>query len=93
MAEVEIISDGFVVDASVLAEAFGLAPPDVPTLMRQGAIRSRCETGTGDDVGRWRLTFFHAGRALRLTVDASGTVLQRARFAAPDRAGRARSKD
>jgi Family of unknown function (DUF6522) len=77
MSEVSIAEGGFVVDAQVLGAAFDLAPESVPERLRAGEITSGCETGVDEDAGRWRLTFFHAGRALRLTVDAQGTVLSR----------------
>lgn len=80
MTEVERSGDGFVVAAQVLADAFGLTQEEVREKMRSGAITSRSETGVGDDEGRWRLTFHHEGRALRLVVDDRGTVLQRSSF-------------
>lgn len=39
----------------------------------------------GADEGRWRLTFYCEGRALRLNVDAGGRILSRARFDVPRR--------
>lgn len=78
--EVTLSDTGFEVEAALIASAFGLDPASVPDLMRAGAITSRCETGVGEDEGRWRLTFFHKGRALRLTVDATGAILLRATF-------------
>ncbi|WP_111734479.1 DUF6522 family protein [Roseovarius amoyensis] len=72
--------DGFVVDAALLAEIFGLSEAGVRRGMRDGAITSRCETGTGSDAGRWRLTFTHGGRTCRLTVDEHGKVLFRASY-------------
>jgi hypothetical protein len=50
--------------------------------MRAGAITGRTERGEGEDAGRFRLTLFHGGRALRLTVDAGGDILSRATFPA-----------
>lgn len=85
MAAVKRDEGRFEVDASVIAEGFGLDPAIVAGLMREGRITSRCETGVADDAGRWRLTFYHQGRALRLTVDAAGRVISRARFATPRR--------
>ncbi|WP_375262810.1 DUF6522 family protein [Palleronia sp.] len=82
MAEVSVSSEGFVVDAKLIGDAFDLDAATVPERLRAGEITSRCETGVAEDAGRWRLTFYHGGRALRLTVDASGTVVSRARFAA-----------
>lgn len=78
MNEVTIMAEGFVVDAAVIGRAFRIPPVSVPERMRAGEITSRCETGIDDDAGRFRLTFFCAGRALQLTVDAEGAVLSRA---------------
>lgn len=82
-AQVERAGEGFVVDAGLLAEVFGLVPEEVRVRMQDGRITSRCETGVGEDAGRWRLTFYHGGRACRITVDASGAVLGRATIPAP----------
>ena len=70
----------FVIDAAILAEAFGLTPGEVPGLMRDGGMTSLCEKGAGKDAGRWRLSFFHGDMACRFTVDDAGTILKRARF-------------
>jgi hypothetical protein len=83
MSGIEIGDEGFVVDAAIVAEAFGLSAPDIQPMMRSGAITSRCEKGVDADAGRWRLTFFHAGRAVRLTVDEAGKLLTRSTFDAP----------
>ena len=80
MTEVERSDDGFVVAGRMLADAFGLTEEEVRRRMRRGAITSRSETGVGDDEGRWRLTFLHEERTLRLVVDDRGTVLKRASF-------------
>jgi uncharacterized protein DUF6522 len=77
MTDVEIQKDGFQIDATLLAEEFGLEPSSVPDLLRNGAITSLCERGTGEDEGRHRLTFFHDGRRLRLIVDGTGRILLR----------------
>jgi hypothetical protein len=80
---ITLTADGFEIDAAHLADAFGLAAAAVPGLMRAGLITSRCERGEGEDAGRFRLSFFHAGRALRLTLDGNGTILSRALFDRP----------
>lgn len=80
MSEVSRSAEGFVVEARVLAEGFGLDPAAVPGLMRAGELTSRCEAGRDEDEGRHRLTFFYRGRALRLTVDSGGAILKRAMF-------------
>jgi hypothetical protein len=59
MGGIVIEDDGVSVDAEVLGEAFGLAPAQVPALMREGAITSLFERGEGEDAGRMRLSFFH----------------------------------
>lgn len=81
MTGVERDGDSFVVDAAILADEFGLSEDDVRQGMRNGAITSRCETGVDEDAGRWRLTFHHGDRALRLVVDEAGEVITRSRFA------------
>lgn len=80
MSEVIVTPEGMTVDAAVIATGFGLEPANVPGLMRAGQITSRFETGIGEDEGRFRLTFYHNARALRLIVDTQGVVLKRARF-------------
>lgn len=70
----------FVVEAPLLAETFGLTEAGVRAAMRAGDLTSRCETGEGEDAGRWRLTFHHRDRALRLVVDAAGTIHKRTTF-------------
>ena len=77
MPQIEIQNGTIQVDASVLGESLDLEPSRVPELLRSGAITSRCERGVGADEGRFRLTFFHAGRRLRLVVDPTGRILQR----------------
>ncbi|WP_235859811.1 DUF6522 family protein [Tranquillimonas rosea] len=70
------------VDAEIVGGAFDLPPKDVPARLRNGEITSRCETGIDDDAGRWRLTFYSGGRALRLVVDETGAILSRSTFPA-----------
>ena len=80
MTAVTITTNGFQVDASVIAKAFGIDPATLQARMRAGEVTSLCEAGVDADLGRFRLTFRHAGRALRLTVNADGEVLTRATF-------------
>lgn len=83
MTAVSITAQGFEVEAEVIAQAFGLDPSTLQHLMRAGEVTSRCEVGSDADAGRFRLTFRHNNRALRLTVDATGKVLSRSTFDAP----------
>ena len=85
MTDVIRSDDGFTVDACLIGDALGIDPAHVPALMRQGRITSRCETGEGADAGRFRLSFFHGARTLRLTISTDGTILKRALFDSPAR--------
>ena len=64
------------IDASIIGEAFGLAPSIVQSLMREGKITSVCERGVDDDAGRFRLTFFYKNQRLRLIVDEAGSIIR-----------------
>lgn len=80
MNAVEHEGGSFVVDAAVLSVAFGRPAAEIRVSMQDGRITSRCEKGHGEDAGLWRLTFYHAGRALRLTVNEDGEILKRSTF-------------
>jgi len=80
MTQVERDGSGFVVPATALAEAFGMTESQVRQAMRDGTLTSICEAGVDSDSGRWRLTFRHANRACRYTVDEAGTILSTSRF-------------
>jgi hypothetical protein len=83
----ERTGDGFTVPAEWIAAGLGLAPAEVGDLMRRGEITGQCEKGVDADAGRWRLTFHHRGRRLRLTLDDEGRLLKRTTFDAPARKG------
>ncbi len=82
MSNISFTTNGFVVDAEIVGAAFELPPADVPAKLRAREITSRCETGVDADAGRWRLTFYFGGRALRLVVDENGAIISRATFPA-----------
>jgi hypothetical protein len=67
----------FSVDAALVGELLDVAASEVLALMRDGKITSRCERGEGEHAGQYRLTFFHAGRRARLSVDAAGRIIKR----------------
>ncbi len=70
--------DGAVqIDATIIAEGFGIEPSQVQARMREGKITSRYERGVDEDAGRHRITFFSDNRRLSLTVDEAGNVVQR----------------
>ena len=78
MPEVEI-NDGVIqVDASIIGQHLGLEPYEVQRLMREGKLTSSFERGVDEDEGRYRLTFFHGGRRLRLII-ALGAVVKNQR--------------
>lgn len=80
MNRIERDGEGFVIPAVLLAEAFRMTEDDVRLAMREGTLTSLCEAGEGEDAGRWRLTFRHAGRACRFTLDGAGAILSTSRF-------------
>lgn len=80
MSGVTVSAQGFEVDAEIIGRAFGLDAADLREKMRSGEVTSLCEKGTEADEGRFRLTFRHAGRVLRLTVDGDGWILKRSTF-------------
>jgi hypothetical protein len=83
--KVTLTADGAEVDAQDLGPLLGLEPADVAQKMRSGEITSQSEHGTGDDVGRVRLTFWYAGKRVRLTCDASGNIIKTSRSEATNR--------
>ena len=74
------VEGGFTVDAALIATAFAIDEDRVRACMRAGEMTTKCETGVDADAGRFRLSFRYGSRALRLTVDATGTVLSKASF-------------
>jgi hypothetical protein len=77
MREVEIQDGVIQVDANIIGRDLGLEVFEVQRLMREGKLTSSCERGADEDEGRYRLTFFHGGRRLRLVIDGSGQIIRR----------------
>lgn len=77
MADVVREGEDFVVAAEVIGAALLVAPGDVQGMLRSGAIRTVTEMGVEEDAGRWRLSFVHGQRRLRLVVDGDGGVVTR----------------
>jgi hypothetical protein len=71
---------GFTIDAEDLGPLLGVDPPLVAGLMRTGQITSRSETGAGEDLGRFRLTFRYGAITVRLVVTVEGEVVQQSRI-------------
>ena len=80
MPDITRNGDDFTVDARIIAEGLDLPEHAIARAMSSGAITTRFERGEGEDAGRFRLSFFHRGKTLRLTVDEGGNILSRARF-------------
>jgi hypothetical protein len=66
------------VDAALIAEDLGLEPAGLIEALRAGRVTAVCEQGIAQDAGRFRLTFYHRDRRLRLIIDPTGQVLERA---------------
>lgn len=64
-----------VIGAQDLGRLLGIAPMQVQEKMRRGEITSTFELGQDEDAGRFRLTFHHDGKRVRLTCAEDGTVL------------------
>ena len=75
--KIEMSAGEIFVDAALLGPLLGLEPAEIPSLLRNRTITSFCERGTDADEGRYRLTFFHGNRRVRLIVDAAGLILRR----------------
>lgn len=83
--QLELAEGAISVDAAIIAEDLGLEPARVLDSLRAGALTARCEQGIGEDAGRFRLTFRHENRRLRLIVDQQGRILERSAAAARNR--------
>ena len=77
MSTVVFEEDAVSIDAAIVAEGFAIEPALVQSLMHEGKITSLCERGTHEDTGRYRLTFFHEKRCLRLVIDSTGNIIER----------------
>jgi Family of unknown function (DUF6522) len=78
MRKVEIQGhDTFQIDANIIGRDLDLEPFEVQRLMHEGKLTSSCERGVDEDAGRYRLTFFHENRRLRLITDSTGQIIRR----------------
>jgi Family of unknown function (DUF6522) len=90
MHEVEIQDGVMQIDAGIIGRDLGLEPFEVRRLMHEGKLTSRCERGVDEDAGRYRLTFFHENRRLRLITDRAGRIIRRSLIDFGDRPPAAR---
>ena len=63
------------IEGTVVAHALGLDVEVFRQLMDDRKITMLCERGTGPDSGRYRASFYHGDRRVRLVVDENGSVL------------------
>ncbi len=75
--QVEIGTDGILVDAILLADLLRLDAAAVHSLLRTQEITSFCERGIDEHEGEYRLSFFYGNRRARLNVDTTGNVMRR----------------
>jgi hypothetical protein len=61
--------DGFVVEAELVAEKFGITPEVFWREMKRGIVYSVVERGEGEDAGRMRLTFRYRAKSWSVTVE------------------------
>ncbi|MGH7095541.1 MAG: DUF6522 family protein [Stellaceae bacterium] len=61
--------DGFVVDATLVAEKLGLTSDAFWREMQRGIVYGVVERGEGDDAGRTRLTFRYRARSWSMTLE------------------------
>src|SRR5690606_28746212 len=59
MSKVEFEDGAVSIDATVVAEGFGLSTDQIRHLMRTLKMTTRCERGIDADAGRHRLTFLY----------------------------------
>lgn len=75
--------DELTVDASYLADRFGLSPQALRRYMAQGLVRSRVEMGQDADLGKTRLTVRIGNRIWVAVLAADGSIVSEVtRFAA-----------
>ncbi len=65
-----------VIDGAPIARALGLDKDAFFRLLAQRKIDRLCERGTGEDTGRWRASFYHGHKRVRVVVDRDGRMLE-----------------
>jgi hypothetical protein len=63
------------IDAALVAPPLGLTVAEFRQLMDQRRITVLCERGVGEDIGRYRASFYYGDRSVRLVADAAGQLL------------------
>lgn len=65
-----------VIDGAPVARALGLDKAAFFRLLAQRKIDQLCERGVGEDAGRFRASFYHGRKRVRVVVDHAGRVLE-----------------
>lgn len=60
------------IDARLVAPGLGLEIDEFQRLMEIRKVKVLCERGTGEDLGRYRATFYYGDKRVRLVVDGRG---------------------
>jgi hypothetical protein len=68
------------IDAIIASEGLRLNSDAVAGMIRNGATTRAFERGFDDDIGKFRLTFWHERPRFRMVVDREGRVLKRLRI-------------
>lgn len=63
------------IDGELVARTLEMDVEAFRKLMNDGKISVLCERGTGEDAGRYRASFYYAGKRARFVVDETGRVL------------------
>ena len=85
MTNIQFDHGTIIIDPAILARDLRIVVSTVQRLMCNGEITALCERGVGSDAGRYRLTFFHQNRRLRLIVDDAGSIVQHSKIDFGDR--------
>jgi hypothetical protein len=64
------------IDAALVARGLRMDPEALRVALREGRVTRTIEKGEGEDLGRYRVTFYAPTRRLRLLFTAQGVILQ-----------------
>ncbi len=65
-------------DGAVVAGQLGMETDAFRRLMDAGKISTLCERGTGEDAGKWRVSFYHERKRARFVLDGTGRIIETA---------------
>jgi hypothetical protein len=76
MEPITFTEQGIEIDATLVAKGLRMEPEALRAALREGSVTRTIERGEGDDLGRFRVTFYAPTRRLRLLFTAQGAILQ-----------------